>query len=854
VKPRIAFAAFALMLSAVLLPTHAQAEPKVLFVSDRDEPGNYDLYVMDLDTYVVRRLTTDPGIDNHPDLSPDGTKVIWSSTRKREKPSDPTETNPEGDFEIFLADWSETDYLDEVSGTVHQLTSNDVTDLHLPPGLRNIPDRHPHFSSDGIRIIYTAKYVCVATLEVTWVSECSIPRPVYTVDPCGRNCEGLRIMNAQDLDGDHVGDDLINIDHAVLSAANPAVWPPRPADDARWIGHPSFSHDGTRILFSGAVDGEGRNWEVYVADWSGTSVTGLRQVTDGSLYPPNPNPIKMSGGAHFSHDDLTIYFTSTRTSLGNSQLFAVSAAADHVPVQDANRYPAASDLANDYVPEPLDDGRIVVTSDRDPYQGMRACGGGPAEYTAVLSPLSDHTIRVEASGTKAPASGGPAIHLDAYYLDLSLLQETDGTTYSAGWSAVTSPNASLGTYQLAPGTAGETVDLAIPPGTSTVKLLLGRTRDSGVARILVDGVPITDGDTVLPGDAGMSGWDLYDPLLSTSNDLDLVLIGAGGSSQTNLTDNDFADEMLLIGDEVSWFCGLSPNLSRCTYLPKSLRMDQLCAMWVSDSYLPATYPSRCLYPLAMLALNDYMSSVNPLRPWNHVYWQQVISRLCNPAFASELIVLPTPVNYTFSNAAPSPPAGPNPTNGAVITTTLPAAVPLAWAPSSDPDGDARTYDTYLGSLGKAMLLLSNDKLAPAASATNLAPGFYRWRVVAKDCRGGMRDGPTWSFEIRDILDVEASTLPGFRLSQNRPNPFAKGTTIDFVIPAGTAGGEATTLRVYDVSGQLVKELVQGALPAGRHTAFWDGRDQAGRPVAAGVFYYRIRHGGITDAKRMILTR
>jgi len=65
-----------------------EAGEKVLFVSDRDEPGNYDLYVIDVDTQAVRRLTTDPAIDNHPDLSPDGSKVVWSSTRKKEKPSD----------------------------------------------------------------------------------------------------------------------------------------------------------------------------------------------------------------------------------------------------------------------------------------------------------------------------------------------------------------------------------------------------------------------------------------------------------------------------------------------------------------------------------------------------------------------------------------------------------------------------------------------------------------------------------------------------------------------------------------------------------------------------------------------
>lgn len=59
-------------------------------------------------------------------------------------------------------------------------------------------------------------------------------------------------------------------------------------------------------------------------------------------------------------------------------------------------------------------------------------------------------------------------------------------------------------------------------------------------------------------------------------DLDIFYIDLVGA-RTNLTGNDGADELLLIGDEVSWFCGLKPNLSSCTYLPRVMNTE---ALWL----------------------------------------------------------------------------------------------------------------------------------------------------------------------------------------------------------------------------------------------------------------------------------
>lgn len=733
----------AVAVACVLLITLAMSPPvnagEILFVSDRDEPGNWDIYSIDVDTRAVRRLTTDPAIDNHPGRSPDGSRVVWSSTRAAGG------GNAEGDFEIFIADWN---LAGTIEATALQLTDNNVTDTHIPLERRHISDRHPHFSPDGLRIIYTAKYVCVSVTDTTWITECSIPSVIETVDPCGRLCEGIRIM---DVDGGN----LIEIDHLKLTAANPSVWPPRPDTSSRWVGHPSFSHDGAQIVFSGSVDGEGRNWEVYVMDWDGSNVSNLRQVTLESTYPDNANPIKMSGGAHFAENDATILFTSTRTEFGNSQLFEVSASAEKVAVSPAIRHSASSDIANDYVPEPLSDGRIVLTSDRDDYLGLKSCEGEVKQYTAVLDPGSAHVIRVEASGQANVASSGVRVHLDAFELNLDLLEENDvSTTYSGSWlMTASSPNASTGYYALTEGTGGEYVDIGVPSGVTMATLYLGATPSSGIARIFIDGTPIANGDAL--GD--WSGIDLYTAGMSVSNDLDLIIISADGSTQTNLTDNDLADELLLIGDEVSWFCGLSPNLSDCTYLPKYFTIGQLWLMANSD-VLPDNFPNQCLYAEYQAALDEFMvSGGNQLRPHNAVYWDNVLSKMASGGFDDEWVVLPAPVGFPIDNQAPRMPTNVFPFDGDVINGS---AVSLFAIPSSDPDfDDPVTHDIYLGQDDGAMLIVSSNSYVSDVYLENLSPGHYSWRVVAKDCRGGLRYGPTWTFDVTECAcDCQADEL------------------------------------------------------------------------------------------------
>lgn len=86
------------------------------------------------------------------------------------------------------------------------------------------------------------------------------------------------------------------------------------------------------------------------------------------------------------------------------------------------------------------------------------------------------------------------------------------------------------------------------------------------------------------------------------------------------------------------------------------------------------------------------------------------------------------------------------------------------------------------------------------------------------------------------------------LGSNSPNPFGGATTIRFALPA--AG--PVDLAVYDLAGRLVRRLARGEHAAGEHFVTWNGADEGGRHVAAGVYFYRLTATGRTSTKTMVL--
>lgn len=101
------------------------------------------------------------------------------------------------------------------------------------------------------------------------------------------------------------------------------------------------------------------------------------------------------------------------------------------------------------------------------------------------------------------------------------------------------------------------------------------------------------------------------------------------------------------------------------------------------------------------------------------------------------------------------------------------------------------------------------------------------------------------------VGVRHGALPqSIELLGNRPNPFNPSTVIGFTMPADSH----VQVAVYNALGTQVAVLHDGALPAGRHEAVWNGCDSNGNPAGSGLYLYRIDAPGGSESGKMTLLR
>lgn len=151
--------------------------------------------------------------------------------------------------------------------------------------------------------------------------------------------------------------------------------------------------------------------------------------------------------------------------------------------------------------------------------------------------------------------------------------------------------------------------------------------------------------------------------------------------------------------------------------------------------------------------------------------------------------------------------------------------------------------------------------------TGIVPPDQMMRIVAKFDKEGLY---VWHCHILSHEDHEmmrpfyvglipgAPMSPGFvdieeeeaELEQNAPNPFSEETSIQFTLPERSE----VQLQVFDINGQLIGVLARGMFPAGEHQMLWDGNDGSGKPVASGVYFYRLVAGKKVITKSLSLVR
>jgi hypothetical protein len=118
------------------------------------------------------------------------------------------------------------------------------------------------------------------------------------------------------------------------------------------------------------------------------------------------------------------------------------------------------------------------------------------------------------------------------------------------------------------------------------------------------------------------------------------------------------------------------------------------------------------------------------------------------------------------------------------------------------------------------------------------------------------DGSTTRSRVLEVqVAATAASSPALpwtnALHQNFPNPFNPETTIAFDLSEEAV----VNLTIYDMAGQVVRELAAGkVMAAGHYKSLWDGRDNSGNRVGSGLYFYRLGADDFTSVKKMILLK
>ncbi|HAH24794.1 MAG TPA: hypothetical protein DCL77_13745 [Prolixibacteraceae bacterium] len=118
-----------------------------------------------------------------------------------------------------------------------------------------------------------------------------------------------------------------------------------------------------------------------------------------------------------------------------------------------------------------------------------------------------------------------------------------------------------------------------------------------------------------------------------------------------------------------------------------------------------------------------------------------------------------------------------------------------------------------------------------------------WVLSIKNGTPGSRNTP---YIVAAVDNLPAATNSSV-LMQNYPNPFNEGTYIEFKLPQP---GEYR-ISILDVNGRILRILKGEDQMATDQTIYWDGKDDSGRAVITGVYFYRLEAAGLREMKQMV---
>ena len=103
---------------------------------------------------------------------------------------------------------------------------------------------------------------------------------------------------------------------------------------------------------------------------------------------------------------------------------------------------------------------------------------------------------------------------------------------------------------------------------------------------------------------------------------------------------------------------------------------------------------------------------------------------------------------------------------------------------------------------------------------------------------------------RRVGSIDHRTPAAVALGPNYPNPFNPATTIQYALRHAAE----VRLTIHNVLGQVVRTLAAESQQAGRYAVPWDGRDDHGQPLSAGIYFYRLQAGSVAAVEKMVLLK
>ena len=100
--------------------------------------------------------------------------------------------------------------------------------------------------------------------------------------------------------------------------------------------------------------------------------------------------------------------------------------------------------------------------------------------------------------------------------------------------------------------------------------------------------------------------------------------------------------------------------------------------------------------------------------------------------------------------------------------------------------------------------------------------------------------------MEGVQDDEIDLALDYQLTQNYPNPFNPTTVVRFTLPKA----ERIALTIYNARGECIRALHDGSAARGIHSILWDGKDELGRMVPAGIYFLRMSCSSFSKVVKM----